>query len=139
LKENGNRHIAVVDTGMHHLIRPALYGAKQFIWPTNVRSGEGPGERRIERDDARLRPYDVVGPICESTDSLASARSLPVLEQGDSLAVFSAGAYGMVMASQYNAVPRPPEVLVDGDTFRIIRRRETYDDLVNPELEFLGP
>jgi diaminopimelate decarboxylase len=76
-----------------------------------------------------------VGPICESGDFLAQDRLLPPLARGDLLCVFTAGAYGMVMASHYNAAPKPPEVLVDGSRWRVIRRRETYSDLVAPELE----
>ncbi|MEI8198278.1 MAG: diaminopimelate decarboxylase, partial [Phycisphaerae bacterium] len=77
---------------------------------------------------------DVVGPICESGDYLAQDRYLPLLKRGDLVAVYSAGAYGMAMSSNYNARPRAAEVLVDGANYRIIRRRETYQDLVGPEL-----
>jgi diaminopimelate decarboxylase len=80
----------------------------------------------------------VVGPVCESGDFLAKQRALPPLEQGDLLAVFSAGAYGMAMASNYNSRPRAAEVLVDGDTARLARRRETLEDLVRPELEAMA-
>jgi len=76
---------------------------------------------------------DVVGPVCESGDFLAKGRHLPPVSRGDCLAVFSAGAYGFVMSSQYNSRPRAPEVLVEGTTYRLIRRRETYDDLLVPE------
>ncbi len=75
-------------------------------------------------------PSDVVGPICESTDFLAKDRLLPAVKAGDVLALFDAGAYGFVMASNYNAHPRPAEVLVDGATYRLIRRREIYEDLM---------
>src|SRR5262249_55056806 len=78
-------------------------------------------------------PWDVVGPVCESGDFLAKDRSLPPLDRGDLLAVFSAGAYGMVMASNYNTPPRAPEGLVDGPAARLVRRRETYEDLVAAE------
>ena len=76
---------------------------------------------------------DVVGPICESGDYLAKDRALPRTERGDLLAVFTAGAYGFAMSSNYNNRPRVPEVLVDGDTYQVIRRRETYEDLVAAE------
>jgi len=76
---------------------------------------------------------DVVGPICESGDYLAKDRYLPVMGRGDLLAVFSAGAYGMAMSSNYNGRPRAAEVLVDGGALRVIRRRETYEDLVRGE------
>ena len=78
---------------------------------------------------------DVVGPVCESGDFLAKDRRLPPLQRGDLLATFSAGAYGMAMSSNYNSRPRAAEVLVDGGKHRLIRRRETYEDLVRPELE----
>jgi diaminopimelate decarboxylase len=74
-----------------------------------------------------------VGPVCESGDYLAQNRSLPVTKRGDLLAVFTAGAYGFAMSSNYNNRPRPPEILVDGDQYTIIRRRETFEDLVGPE------
>jgi diaminopimelate decarboxylase len=76
---------------------------------------------------------DIVGPICEGADFLAKDRSLPPVQRGDLLAVFTAGAYGFTMSSNYNSRPRAPEVLVDGRHFQIIRRRETYEDLVAPE------
>jgi diaminopimelate decarboxylase len=76
----------------------------------------------------------VVGPICESGDWLALNRPLPPMQRGDRLAVFGAGAYGMTMSSQYNAMCRPPEILVEGERYRLIRRRETYHDLVAEEL-----
>ena len=75
----------------------------------------------------------MVGPVCESGDFLAKDRYLPPVQRGDLLAVFSAGAYGFVMASQYNSRPRPPEILVSADTFKTVRRRETYDDLLRGE------
>jgi diaminopimelate decarboxylase len=78
---------------------------------------------------------DIVGGVCESSDFLGKDRMLPALQRGDLLAVFSAGAYGFVMASQYNSRPRCCEILVDGDSFRTIRRRETYQDLLQPERE----
>ncbi len=77
---------------------------------------------------------DVVGPICESGDYLAKDRPLPTTQRGDLLAVFTAGAYGFAMSSNYNNRPRAPEVLVDGDKYRIIRRRETLDDLIAAEM-----
>jgi len=81
---------------------------------------------------------DVVGPVCESGDFLAKGRSLPPMKRGDLLATFSAGAYGMSMSSNYNSRVRAAEVLVDGDTSKLIRRRETYQDLVGPELEAMA-
>jgi diaminopimelate decarboxylase len=136
-KRCGDRNMVVVDTGMNHLARPALYDSEHFIWPAAVSPERAPTSRDPRAKHDGLENFDIVGPICESTDRLAEQRSLPATQRGDLLAIFSAGAYGMVMASQYNAVPRPPEVLVEGESFRIIRRRETYDDLVQAELDGL--
>ena len=124
LKQTPARRFLVVDAAMNDLIRPSLYQAHHRIWP--VRSD-------VPFQENGLPPVDVVGPICESGDFLAKDRPLPDLTQGDLLAVFSAGAYGFAMSSNYNARPRPCEVLVDGDTYRVIRRRETYEDMVLQE------
>lgn len=120
LKQNREKRFVIVDTGMHHLIRPTLYDAWQAIKPVNPRPGE-------------LYPVDVVGPICESGDFLAKDRDMPPLEPGDLLAVMSSGAYGYSMASFYNSYPRPAEVLVKGDQYAVIRTRDTYEDLVRGE------
>lgn len=120
LKQGVAKHFVIADTGMHHLIRPALYEAWQAIQPVRVR----PGEPRLG---------DLVGPICESGDFLAKDRLLPPVAAGDLLAVMSAGAYGFSMASNYNSYPRPAEVLVNGDRFSLIRRREEYADLIRHE------
>jgi diaminopimelate decarboxylase len=133
-KRCGDRNVVVVDTGMTHLARPALYDAEHFMWPVQVAERDLPSSRNPRQKRADYDVYDVVGPICESGDRLGEARSLPVLARGDLLAIHSVGAYGMVMASQYNAVPRPPEVLVSGSESTLIRRRETYEDLVALEL-----
>ena len=133
LKRSGGKEYVIVDAGMSDLLRPALYGAEHFVWPAH------PGERLVPPSRSlRLRlegcqEVDVVGPLCESGDFLARSRFLPSLGRGDLLAVFGTGAYGFSMASQYNSRPRPAEVLVEGDTFRIIRARETYEDLVRGE------
>lgn len=119
-KRSGGRLFAVVDAGMNDLIRPSHYQAYHEI---AVAGGAG-------------RPTgscDVVGPVCETGDFFALDRELPVLERGDLLAVRGAGAYGFVMASNYNARPRPPEVLVDGDRFAVVRDRETPEDLLRGE------
>ena len=92
-----------------------------------------PAERREQMDLAGLEACDVVGPICETGDYLAQDRPLPPVARGDLLCVFTAGAYGIVMASHYNAMPNPAEVLISGDQATLIRRRETYDDLVEAE------
>ena len=121
IKRNRERQFAVVDAAMNDLLRPALYQAWQAIEPVRQRDG-----------DARADCYDIVGPICESADFLGKGRRL-ALEAGDLLAVRCAGAYGFVMSSNYNARPRAAEVLVDGDTCHLVRRRETLDDLLAPE------
>jgi len=133
IKTGGGRSFAVLDTGMHHLIRPPLYDAFHFAWPAEPGEEMTPPVRTEQPPLQGLQKYDVVGPICESGDFLAKDRPLPPLKRGDLLAVFGAGAYGMAMASNYNSQPRPVEVLVSQDTFRIIRRRETYDDLIRGE------
>ncbi|MEM6504627.1 MAG: diaminopimelate decarboxylase [Planctomycetota bacterium] len=133
IKQGGAKKFVICDTGMHHLIRPTLYEAEQFIWPVKVAPEHVPEQRRIKMELDGLEISEVVGPICETGDYLAKDRPLPPVGRGDLLAVFSAGAYGMVMASHYNAMPYPPEVMVDGDAFTTIRRRETYEDLIAAE------
>jgi diaminopimelate decarboxylase len=120
LKSTDEKNFVVVDAGMNDLIRPALYGSYQGIQPVQRRNGT---------------PFtaDVVGPVCESGDFFAKDRELPAVEPGDLLAVMSAGAYGFVMASNYNTRPRPPEVLIDGEQFYIVRERERLEDLVRGE------
>jgi diaminopimelate decarboxylase len=105
---------------MTHLLRPAQYDARHPIWP--LRSGA-----------VQAEPVQVVGPICESADVLHPAAALPPLAAGDLVAVGAAGAYGMTMASNYNGRPRPAEALVEGDQWRVIRARETFEDLVRHE------
>ncbi len=127
-KRSGEKRFVIVDAGMNDLIRPSLYGSYHRVWPV---VGPPPPALGTEPD---LPPHDVVGPVCESGDFLAKDRPLPEgLARGDLLAVLSAGAYGFTMASQYNARPRPPEVLVSGSRFAVVRRRETYADLVRGE------
>jgi len=123
-KSTPSKQFAIVDAAMNDLIRPALY-----------QSFHGIGEVRQNGRPAQV--VDVVGPICESSDFLARDRELPGLESGDLLAVYSAGAYGFTMSSQYNARPRAAELLVDGDRAILARRRETYEDLVALELDGL--
>ncbi|MCE9589960.1 MAG: diaminopimelate decarboxylase [Planctomycetes bacterium] len=135
IKMGGKKKFVIVDTGMHHLVRPTLYDSFHFIWPTKVSPMHTPTGRSKEMNLPGLELCDVVGPICESGDFLAKERPLPPVARGDLVAIFTAGAYGMVMASNYNAMPRPPEVLIDGGKAIVIRRRETYDDLVQQERE----
>jgi len=135
VSDSAAKTFVIVDTGMHHLLRPAMYDAFHFTWPTRVAAQHVPPSRTEQVELPGLATADVVGPICETSDTLAKARDLPPVARGDRMAVFTAGAYGMVMASHYNAHPLPAEVLVDGDAVRLIRRRETYDDLLAAELE----
>jgi diaminopimelate decarboxylase len=120
-KETPAKNFLVVDAGMNDLIRPSLYGSYHAIQP--VRQAPGRPEVMV----------DVVGPICESGDFLAKDRDLPRCEPDELLAVMSAGAYGHTMASNYNARPRAPEVLVRGDRYDVVRARETFEDLVRGE------
>ncbi|MCL2648209.1 MAG: diaminopimelate decarboxylase [Phycisphaerales bacterium] len=129
-KIGGTKKFIIVDAAMNDLIRPTLYESYHFIWPTK---GIVPPSRQSSLRIAGDEKVDVVGPICESGDYLAKDRYLPPLKRGDLIAVYSAGAYGMSMASNYNARPRAAEVLVDGDRYQVIRRRETYEDLVRGE------
>jgi diaminopimelate decarboxylase len=132
-KRGGSKKFVIVDAGMNDLIRPSLYEAFHFIWPARVESRFVPSVRSKDLQLAGGEVVDVVGPICEGADFLAKDRSLPPVQRGDLLAVFTAGAYGATMSSNYNARRRAPEILVDGDRFRVIRRRETYEDLVAAE------
>jgi diaminopimelate decarboxylase len=135
VKAGGDRKFLLCDSGMHHLIRPALYGSYHHIWPVDPGEDFVPGQRIRDEAFPGTEIVDVVGPICESTDFFAKDRHLPPVRRGDLLAVFSAGAYGMTMASEYNSFPLPAEVLVEDTSARLIRRRGTYEDLVAPEKE----
>ena len=121
IKETDSKNFVIVDGGMNDLIRPALYGSYQAIQP-------------VVENRAQKIVADVVGPICESGDFFAKDREIPRPQRGDLLAIMSAGAYGFTMASNYNSHPKPPEVLVDGDQYYVIRRRESFDDLINGEV-----
>ncbi|HEX9144199.1 MAG TPA: diaminopimelate decarboxylase [Candidatus Binatia bacterium] len=120
IKETDAKKFVIVDGGMNDLIRPALYGSYQAICPV-VENG---GEKIVA---------DVVGPICESGDFFAKDREITRPRRGDLLAVMSAGAYGFTMASNYNSRPKPPEVLVDGDRYYVVRQRESLEDLIAGE------
>jgi diaminopimelate decarboxylase len=133
-KQGGEKKFVIIDTGMNDLIRPTLYDAYHFIWPVKPDDKNIPAARDEDLLPINGETVDIVGPICESGDYLAKARALPQTKRGDLLAVFTAGAYGFAMSSNYNNRPRAAEVLVDGDKFTVIRRRETYDDLVALEL-----
>ena len=120
-KETPTKKFLIVDAGMNDLIRPALYQGYHEVVPLQ------------QRDDRALEQVDVVGPVCESGDFFAEDRQLPRIEPGEKLALLSAGAYGFTMASNYNARPMPPEILVEGKTMRVVRRRQTWEDLVSGE------
>ena len=121
LKQTANKKFVIVDAGMNDLIRPALYQSYHEIVPV------------LEPATAELQVVDIVGPVCESGDFFAQDRNLPPVNEGDLVALMSAGAYGFVMASNYNSRPLPAEVLVNGDRSSLIRRRQTMDDLVREE------
>jgi len=122
IKRQAGQRIVIVDGSMAELLRPALYQAKHMIVPLRESTGQ-------------TSPAQVVGPVCETADVLGKDVLLPEVEPGDVLAVLTAGAYGMVMASNYNARPRPPEIVVepDGQSWRVARQRETWDDLLRGE------
>jgi diaminopimelate decarboxylase len=129
-KQGGSKKFVIVDAGMNDLIRPSLYGAFHFIWPAKTDARFVPTTRNKDLHMEGGEMVDIVGPICEGADFLAKDRSIPPVGRGDLMAVFTAGAYGFTMSSNYNARGRAAEVLVEGDSFRVIRRRETYEDLV---------
>lgn len=120
VKSGEGRDFLILDAAMNDLIRPAMYGAWHDIVPV-VEPAAG----------AETHPFDVVGPVCESGDTFAKARALPPVSAGDLVAFRSAGAYGAVMASEYNTRPLIPEVLVHGDQFAVIRARPTFDEIIN--------
>lgn len=129
------KKFVICDAAMNDLLRPALYDAFHRIWPVDtdisMPKTEDPEKPAIKKG---MELVDIVGPVCESSDVFAAGRALPKVGEGDLLAIFSAGAYGFSMSSQYNSRPRPCEVLVDGDQYHIVRQRETYDDLVKGEI-----
>jgi diaminopimelate decarboxylase len=125
VKKMGGKTFLITDAGMNDLLRPSHYDSYHRVEPA------------VRYADRERVAVDVVGPVCESGDFLALDRPIPRTEPGELLAVSTAGAYGFSMASTYNARPRPAEVMVDGAEHRLIRRRETYDDLVRGEIELL--
>src|SRR3954451_17887751 len=132
-KKGGNKQFVIVDAAMNDLLRPTLYEAYHYIWPVKPDAKNLRTERNADVAPVDGETVDIVGPICESGDYLAQERPLPVVQRGDLLSVFTAGAYGFSMSSNYNNRPRAAEVLVDGDSYKVIRRRETYEDLVAAE------
>lgn len=120
VKQRAGRRLVVVDAGLTDLLRPALYDAYHPIDAADC-------------DVPSPLPADIVGPVCESADVLGVDRALPAVQPGDTVVIFNAGAYGFSMASNYNSRPRPAEVLVEGVNHRLIRRRETWEDLIELE------
>ncbi|HUT49054.1 MAG TPA: diaminopimelate decarboxylase [Alphaproteobacteria bacterium] len=123
VKEGASRRFIIADAAMNDLKRPALYGASHIIVPVAEPAR-----------DAKTQPVDIVGPVCESGDIFAAERPLTPVEAGDLLAICSAGAYGAVMASTYNARLLVPEVLVDGACFAVVRPRQTYDEMLGQDI-----
>jgi diaminopimelate decarboxylase len=119
-KDGEEKSFVIVDAGMNDLIRPSIYGSFHFIQP-------------VKKEERKNAMVDVVGPVCESGDFLAKERQMPEARQGELLAVMSGGAYGFAMASNYNSRPKVAEVLVRGDRYHIIRKRETFEDLIRLE------
>ena len=133
MKRGGEKTFTIVDGAMNDLIRPVLYEAFHFIWPAVVEDRFVIENRQEPVEIEGTQPMDIVGPVCESGDYFARDRRLPPVQRGDLLAIYAAGAYGFVMSSQYNSRPRVAEVLVEGDQFKVIRRGESYDDLIAHE------
>ena len=146
IKKSGAKKFAIVDGGMNDLIRPALYQSYHEIVPviepsTSDKVGRDHRARQGIREDSSTsmsnsrEKIDVVGPVCESGDFFALDREMPELHEGDLLAIMSAGAYGFSMASNYNSRPLPAEALVRGNKFALIRKRQTWEDLVAGEID----
>jgi diaminopimelate decarboxylase len=135
-KQNDGKKFLVVDAAMNDLIRPALYGAHHEIVPVVQREVQHEVQKEAQSKNlpAKNEVTDVVGPICESGDFFARDRELPRMEEGDLLAILDVGAYGMVLASNYNTRPRPAEVLVSRKSVKVIRKRETVRELYSSEL-----
>jgi diaminopimelate decarboxylase len=147
IKHSGEKKFAIVDAGMNDLIRPALYHSYHEIVPVEAPTTRSVGEavsfpsrksrsanRTRTKSKNKTQKIDIVGPVCESGDFFALDREMPEVREGDLLAIMSAGAYGFVMASNYNSRPLPAEALVRGDRFALIRKRQTWKDLVRGEI-----
>ncbi|HEV8418672.1 MAG TPA: diaminopimelate decarboxylase [Candidatus Udaeobacter sp.] len=148
IKQTGSKKFAIVDAGMNDLIRPALYQSYHEIVPIiepSTAAGRGDSPNRTStskcmsksksKSKNETEKIDIVGPVCESGDFFALDREMPELREGELLAIMSAGAYGLVMASNYNSRPLPAEVLIRGDKFALIRKRQTLEDLVRDEVD----
>ena len=138
IKQTAEKKFAIVDAGMNDLIRPALYHSYHEIVPAREPGSVGEADSlpsKKSKSKNRTEKIDIVGPVCESGDFFALDREMPEVREGDLLAIMSAGAYGFVMASNYNSRPLPAEALVHGDKVALIRRRQTWEDLVRGEVE----
>jgi diaminopimelate decarboxylase len=122
-KTNNSKKFLIVDAGMNDLLRPSLYNAFHEIVPVSLRG----------TDDGMRETLDVVGPVCETGDFFARDRELPIVDEGELLAILDAGAYGMALTSNYNTRPRPAEVLVAGKSAKLVRRRETVKEMLRSE------
>lgn len=127
------RRFVILDAGMNDLIRPAMYDSYHHIWPARGATSPLAGGRMTARQEAALETVDIVGPICETSDCFGRQRRVPPMKSGDTAVIFSAGAYGMSMSSNYNSRPRAAEVLVSGTRATVIRKRETYEDVIRGE------
>ncbi|MBZ0136197.1 MAG: diaminopimelate decarboxylase [Planctomycetes bacterium] len=138
-KPSGDKNFLIVDAAMNDLLRPSIYQAYHLTWPVKhkgLADGAALGDNSLLEKEEAIKDgttYDVVGPICESGDYFALGRKLPTMNDGELLAVFSCGAYGMAMASNYNTRGRPAEVIVDGDNYWVARERETIEDQIRGE------
>ena len=146
IKRTGAKKFAIVDAGMNDLIRPALYHSYHEIVPVKEPRAVAVGEavsfqsrksKSVSKNESKSKTetIDIVGPVCESGDFFALDREMPEVREGDLLAIMSAGAYGFVMASNYNSRPLPAEALVHGNKFALIRKRQIWQDLVHGEIE----
>jgi diaminopimelate decarboxylase len=135
IKQTGSKKFAIVDAGMNDLIRPALYQSYHEIVPCRASVSEADSSISTSKSTIKTEKIDIVGPVCESGDFFALDREMPELHEGDLLAIMSTGAYGFVMASNYNSRPLPAEALVRGDKFALIRKRQTWEDLVREEVQ----
>jgi diaminopimelate decarboxylase len=134
IKQTVEKKFAIVDAGMNDLIRPALYHSYHEIVHCRAPVSDAKPRRSMSKSKHRIEKIDIVGPVCESGDFFALDREMPEVHEGDLLAIMSAGAYGFVMASNYNSRPLPAEALVHGDKFSLIRKRQTSADLVRDEV-----
>jgi diaminopimelate decarboxylase len=134
IKKSGPKKFAIVDAGMNDLIRPALYHSYHEIVPVKQPRTIRSTSKSMSKSKHRMEKIDIVGPVCESGDFFALDREMPEVHEGDLLTIMSAGAYGFVMASNYNSRPLPAEALIHGDKFSLIRKRQTWADLARDEV-----